>query len=208
MSSCGDNHDIYIDPTDPKRIAVAHDNGLIITKDGGTTRTAVAAPTGQYYHVHLTSHYPYHVCGAKQDAGSSCGPVRETPAFGRGGFGGGAPVAPPSPFSTFYSVAGGESGYISSNPIDPDIMFGANYGGSMDVLNRRTGKTRSIDPWPLDPMGHDAKDSKYRFQWTYPIVHSPHDPNTIYVGSNVVFRSTNGGTTWTPISRPSPASSA
>ena len=200
----GDNHDIYIDPADPKRIAVAHDNGLIITKDGGTTRQAVNAPTGQYYHVHLTSHYPYHVCGAKQDAGSSCGPVRETPAFGRGGFGGfggGAPVAPPSPFSTFYSVAGGESGYISSKPDDPDMMFGANYGGSMDVLNRRTGKSRSIDPWPLDPMGHDAKDSKYRFQWTYPIVHSPHDPNTIYVGSNVVFRSTNGGTTWTPISR-------
>jgi photosystem II stability/assembly factor-like uncharacterized protein len=199
----GDNHDMWIDPTNPKRIAVAHDNGLIITKDGGTTSQAVAAPTGQYYHVHLTSHYPYHVCGAKQDAGSSCGPVRETPTFGRGGgggIGGGAAPTPPSPYSTFYGVAGGESGYISSNPKDPDIMYGANYGGSMDVLNRRTGKSQAIDPWPLDPMGHDAKDSKYRFQWTYPIVHSPHDANTIYVGSNVVFRSTNGGQLWTPIS--------
>ncbi len=201
----GDNHDIWIDPANPKRIAVAHDNGVIITTDGGTTSTRVATPTGQYYHVHLTNHFPYHVCGAKQDAGSSCGPVRETATFGRGGggFGGaaGAPAAPASPFVTFYGVAGGESGYISSNPKDPDVMFGANYGGSMDVLNRRTGKSLSLDPWPLNPMGHDAKDSRYRFQWTYPIVHSPHDANTIYVGSNVVFRSTNGGTTWTPISR-------
>jgi photosystem II stability/assembly factor-like uncharacterized protein len=198
----GDNHDIWIDPTDPKRIAVAHDNGVIITKDGGTTSTRVATATGQYYHVHLTNHFPYHVCGAKQDAGTSCGPVREAAAGGRGfGGGGGAqPAAPRSPYATFYGVAGGESGYVSSNPLDPDITYGANYGGSLDMLNRRTGKSLSLDPWPLNPMGHDAKDSKYRFQWTYPIVHSPHDANTIYVGSNVVFRSTDAGTTWTPIS--------
>lgn len=199
----GDNHDIWIDPTDPKRIAVAHDNGVIITKDGGTTSVAVVAPTGQYYHVHLTSHFPYHVCGAKQDAGSSCGPVRVAAQGGRGGGGfpgAGGPATPASPFSTFYGVAGGESGYISSNPLDPDIMYGANYGGSLDRLNRRTGKSDALDPWPLNPMGHDAKDSKYRFQWTYPIVHSPHNANTIYVGSNVVFRSLNGGDTWTPIS--------
>ena len=203
----GDNHDIWIDPTNPKRIAVAHDNGVIITTDGGTTSARVTAPTGQYYHVHLTNAYPYHVCGAKQDAGSSCGPVRAATNFGGrgggGGFGGpgGAPAAPASPFADFYGVAGGESGYISSNPKDPDIMFGANYGGSLDRLNRRTGKSEALDPWPLNPMGHDAKDSYYRFQWTYPIVHSPHDANTIYVGSNVVFRSTNGGNSWTPISR-------
>jgi len=203
----GDNHDIWIDPNDPLRVAVAHDNGVIITKDGGKTSVRVAAPTGQYYHVHLTSHFPYHVCGAKQDAGSSCGPVRAAALGGREAMmaqmmgGGAAPAAPASPFSTFYSVAGGESGYISSNPKDPDIMYGANYGGSMDMLNRRTGKTLALDPWPLNPMGHDAKDSKYRFQWTYPIVHSPHDANTIYVGSNVVFRSRDGGMSWTPISK-------
>ena len=201
----GDNHDIWIDPTNPKRIAVAHDNGVIITTDGGTTSTRVTAPTGQYYHVHLTHADPYHGCGAKQDAGSSCGPVRAAPQLGGrggggGGFGGGAPAAPAGGFSEFYGVAGGESGYISSNPKDPDIMYGANYGGSLDVLNRRTGKTEALDPWPLNPMGHDAKDSKYRFQWTYPIVHSPHASNTIYVGSNVVFRTLDGGKSWTPIS--------
>ncbi|MEP6765081.1 MAG: glycosyl hydrolase, partial [Gemmatimonadaceae bacterium] len=198
----GDNHDVWIDPTNPARLAMAHDNGVIFTTDSGKTSISTTTPTGQYYHVHLTSHFPYHVCGAKQDAGSSCGPVRVAPAGGRGGGGGGrgAATTPASPYSTFYGVAGGESGYISSNPADPDIMYGANYGGSMDMLNMRTGKSIAIDPWPLNPMGHDAKDSRYRFQWTYPIVHSPHDPNTIYAGSNVVFRSTNGGLLWTPIS--------
>jgi photosystem II stability/assembly factor-like uncharacterized protein len=202
----GDNHDMWIDPTNPQRIAVAHDNGVIYTTDGGTTSVRSATATGQYYHVHLTNHFPYHVCGAKQDAGTSCGPVREVVPTGRGGGGGGgggrggAPAVPASTFSTFYGVAGGESGYVSSKPDDPDITYGANYGGSLDMLNRRTGKSLSLDPWPLNPMGHDAKDSKYRFQWTYPIVHSPHATNTIYVGSNVVFRSTNGGLLWTPIS--------
>ncbi|MEP6781435.1 MAG: glycosyl hydrolase, partial [Gemmatimonadaceae bacterium] len=198
----GDNHDIWIDPTNPARLAMAHDNGVIFTTDSGKTSISTTTPTGQYYHVHLTSHFPYHVCGAKQDAGSSCGPVRVAPTGGRGGDGGGrgAATTPVSPYSTFYGVAGGESGYISSNPVDPDIMYGANYGGSLSMLNMRTGQTVAIDPWPLNPMGHDAKDSRYRFQWTYPIVHSPHDPNTIYVGSNVVFRSTNGGLLWTPIS--------
>jgi photosystem II stability/assembly factor-like uncharacterized protein len=200
----GDNHDVWIDPTDANRIAMAHDNGTIITTDGGKTSIATVTPTGQFYHVHLTNHVPYQVCGAKQDAGSSCGPVREAPALGgRGGGGGGrggAPAAPASPYSTFTSVAGGESGYISSNPANPDIEYGSNYGGSMTMLDRRTGKSTPVDPWPLNPMGHDAADSKYRFQWTYPIVHSAYDPNTIYVGSNVVFRSTNGGTSWLPIS--------
>jgi photosystem II stability/assembly factor-like uncharacterized protein len=207
----GDNHDIWIDPTDPKRIAVAHDNGAILTTDGGTTSTRVRAPTGQFYHVHLTNHFPYHVCGARQDGNSSCGPVRETAAGGGrggagagpaagGGRGGAGAAAAASGFSTFYGVAGGESGYISSNPKDPDITYGANYGGSLDMLNRRTGKRLSLDPWPLNPMGHDAADAKYRFQWTFPIVHSPHDHNTIYVGSNVVFKSTDAGLTWQRIS--------
>jgi photosystem II stability/assembly factor-like uncharacterized protein len=199
----GDNHDMWIDPKNPRRIAVAHDNGVVITTDGGTTRTAVQVPTGQYYHVHLTNHFPvYQVCGAKQDAGTSCGPVRMGGGGGRGGRGGGggAAATPASPFSEFTGVAGGESGYVSSNPKNPDITYGANYSGSLDVQDRRTGVSTSIDPWPLNPMGHDAKDSKYRFQWTFPIVHSPFAPNTIYVGSNVLFKTTDGGFAWSIIS--------
>jgi photosystem II stability/assembly factor-like uncharacterized protein len=209
----GDNHDMWIDPTDPKRYIVAHDNGAVITTDWtnpqATVRTAMV--NAQYYHVHLTNHVPYHVCGAEQDGSSVCGPVRTGGAAGgrgggggaaggAGGRGGAAGPAAASPWSEFYGVAGGESGYISSDPLDPDITYGANYGGSFDMRNRRTGLGMSLDIWPLNPMGHDAQDSKYRFQWTFPIVHSPHDPKTIYVGSNVVFKSTDGGLNFTAIS--------
>jgi photosystem II stability/assembly factor-like uncharacterized protein len=196
----GDNHDMWWAPNDPKRYAIAHDNGAVITTDGGTTRVDVAAPTGQFYHVHLTNHFPYHVCGSKQDAGPNCGPVRVAGGGGRGGGGGGRGGPPPSPYSEFYAVAGGESGYIASNPIDPDIIYGGNYSGVLQVINRRTGLSERLDPWPLNPMGHDAADSKYRFQWTYPIMNSPFNPHVLYVGSNVVFKSSDDGKSWTVIS--------
>ncbi|HLA91456.1 MAG TPA: glycosyl hydrolase [Gemmatimonadaceae bacterium] len=199
----GDNHDIWWASDDPKRLAVAHDNGAILTTDGGTTAVRVQIPTGQYYHVHLTNHYPYHVCGAKQDAGTSCGPVRVAGGGGRGGGGGGGGRgggAAPSPFSEFYGVAGGESGYVASNPLDPDITYGGNYSGVLQRQDRRTGLSERLDPWPLNPMGHDAQDAKYRFQWTYPIMNSPHDPHVLYVGANVLFKSSDDGRTWQVIS--------
>ncbi len=198
----GDNHDIWWASDDPKRLVMVHDGGAVITTDGGTTRVSVAAPTGQFYHVHLTTHFPYHVCGSKQDAGPSCGPVRAANAGGRGGGGGGGGRGgpPPSPYSEFYGVAGGESGYIASNPVDPDIIYGGNYSGVLQVINRRTGLSERLDPWPLNPMGHDAADSKYRFQWTYPIMNSPFNPHVLYAGSNVVFKSMDDGKSWSIIS--------
>jgi photosystem II stability/assembly factor-like uncharacterized protein len=199
----GDNHDVWWAPDDSKRIVWVHDNGAVITKDGGTTRVSVAAPTGQFYHVHLTNHFPYHVCGSKQDAGPNCGPVRVAGGGrgGGGGGGGGGRGGPAGPvYSEFYGVAGGESGYIASNPVDPDIIYGGNYSGVLQVIDRKTGLSERLDPWPLNPMGHDAYDSKYRFQWTYPIMNSPFNPHVLYVGSNVVFKSTDDGKTWSIIS--------
>jgi len=203
----GDNHDMWIAP-DGKRMATVHDGGAIITD--GTTRVSVQAATGQFYHVYLTNHSPTHVCGAKQDAGSSCGPIRgPIPVPGQGGRGGGgggrgaqpAPTsAPTSVYQDFYGVAGGESGYIAANPLNPDITYGGNYGGSLSSRDRISGRGTQLDPWPLNPMGHDAKDSKYRFQWTYPIMNSPHNPHVLYVGSNVVFKSTDDGMNFAPIS--------
>jgi photosystem II stability/assembly factor-like uncharacterized protein len=202
----GDNHVMWIAPTDSKRIVVGHDNGAILTTDGGTTSTRLAIPTGQFYHVHLTNKVPYDICGAKQDAGSVCGPVRQAGGFGgRGGGGGGgggrggAPAST-SPYAEFYGAAGGESGYMASDPSDPNVTYGGNYSGVLDMQNRATGGRARLDPWPLNPMGHDAKDSKYRFQWTYPIMNSPHDPNVLYVGSNVVFKSSDKGKSWQIIS--------
>jgi len=199
----GDNHVMWIASNDPKRIVVGHDNGAILTTDGGTTSTRLAIPTGQFYHVHLTNKVPYDICGAKQDAGSVCGPVRQVGGFGgRGGGGGGRGGAPArtSPYSEFYGAAGGESGYMASDPADPNVTYGGNYSGVLDMQDRATGARARLDPWPLNPMGHDARDSKYRFQWTYPIMNSPHDPNVLYVGSNVVFKSSDKGKSWQIIS--------
>ena len=201
----GDNHDVWWAADDSKRLAMAHDNGVIITTDGGTTSVRVAIPTGQFYHVHLTNKEPYDVCGAKQDAGASCGPVRQAGGFGRGGGGGGGgrgggPGTAPSPYSEFYGAAGGESGYLASNPLDPNVTYGGNYSGVIDMVDRATGERARLDPWPLNPMGHDAKDSKYRFQWTFPIMNSPHEPHVLYAGSNVLFKSSDDGKSWTIIS--------
>jgi photosystem II stability/assembly factor-like uncharacterized protein len=197
-----DHHDMWIAPDNPQRFAVAYDQGIGFTTDGGPNMVRTATPTGQFYHVHLLNKVPFDVCGAKQDAGSQCGPERQPQGFGgRGGGGrGGAPAAPASPYSEFYGAAGGESGYMASDPSDPNVTFGGNYSGVIDMQNRATGERGRLDPWPLNPMGHDAKDSKYRFQWTFPIMNSPHDPNVLYVGSNVVFKSSDKGKSWQIIS--------
>ncbi|HEY3934563.1 MAG TPA: glycosyl hydrolase [Gemmatimonadales bacterium] len=201
----GDTHHFWIDPADPKRIAVAGDPGVVITTDGGTTRVSANIPTGQYYHVHLTNASPYDVCGAEQDGGVDCFPIRAA-GGGRGGRGGGgrggAAAAPTSSydFTARYGGAGGESGYVASDPLDPDVTFGGNYSGVLEMLNHRTGQSMRLDPWPLNPMGHDARDSKYRFQWTYPIMNSPNSPNVLYVGSNVLFKSSDLGKSWKIVS--------
>ena len=205
----GDNHDMWWAP-DGKRMAVAHDHGTTFTADSGRTRVTPPMANAQLYHAHFTTHPIPHLCGAQQDASSQCAPIRGPipmpgqVAGGRGGGGrGGATAATPAPtggFQEFYNTAGGESGYISTSPINPDISYGGNYGGDLSMRDRISGRSMSLDPWPLNPMGHDARDAKYRFQWTFPIVHSPHNPRTIYVGANVVFRSTDEGKNFSVIS--------
>src|SRR4029079_12900390 len=153
-----DHHDMWIAPDNSNRFAVAYDQGMGCTPDGGPNMVRTNTPTGQFYHVHLLNKVPFDVCGAKQDAGSQCGPERTPQGFGgRGGGGGGgrggAPAAPASPYSEFYGAAGGESGYMASDPSDPNVTFGGNYSGVIDMQNRATGERGRLDPWPLNPMG-------------------------------------------------------
>ncbi len=181
----GDHHDLWIAPNDPRRMASADDGGVSVSTDGGQNWTDLDFPTAQFYHVTTTSHFPYRVCGAQQDNSTVCMPSR--PVFG-------------SDLQDFYDVGGGESGYIAVRPDNPDVVFAGSYGGLLTRKDTRTGIERDVNPWPLNPMGHDARDARYRFQWTFPIVISPHDPNTLYAGSNVVFKSTDEGSSWTAIS--------
>ncbi|MGE5245872.1 MAG: VPS10 domain-containing protein [Betaproteobacteria bacterium] len=185
----GDNHDMWIDPTNPKRFIASNDGGATVTVNGGETWTDLDFPTAQFYHVTTTSDVPYHVCGAQQDNSTAC-VSSQVPAGG--------------PFGTinrvFYSVGGGESGYIANDPKNPDIFYAGSYGGVITQFNRRTGQLRRVNPYPDNPMGYASKDIAERFQWTFPIVFSPTDPDVLYVGSQHLWATRNGGQTWTRIS--------
>jgi hypothetical protein len=100
----------------------------------------------------------------------------------------------------FYSVGGGESGYVANDPRNPDIFYAGSYGGLITRLDRRTGQERAINPYPDNPMGYASADIAERFQWTFPIVIAPTDPSVLYVGSQHVWKSTNEGQSWTKIS--------
>ena len=150
-----------------------------VSVDGGKTWSDEDFATAQFYHVIATNHFPYHVCGAQQDNSTLCGPSRSP---------GGA-----IDISDWKEAGGGESGWIAARSDDPDIVYAGSYGNLLTRKDMRTEVERNVNPWPDNPMGHPARDLKYRFQWTFPIISSAHDPNVIYAGSNVVHKSTNGG---------------
>jgi len=187
----GDNHDMWIDPTNPQRFIASNDGGATVTLDAGRTWTREDMPTAQFYHVTTTSDAPYHVCGAQQDNSTAC--VSSQAQLGMGGVFGFVNMV-------FYSVGGGESGYIANDPKNADIFYAGSYGGQMTRFNRKTGQSKAINPYPDNPMGYATKDIVERFQWTFPIVFSATDPSTLYVGSQHVWKTTNRGQSWTRIS--------
>ncbi len=183
----GDHHGLWIDPTNPQRMINSNDGGANISNNGGVTWSGQDnQPTAQFYHVIADNQYPYHVYGAQQD--------NSTVGIATRGDGGGIDR------SDWYPVGGGESGYIAPDPRDPEIIYAGSYGGLITRLNRHTNQSQPVNPWPRNPMGHGASDLKYRFQWTYPIVISPHDPATVYTAAQVLFKSTDNGMSWTAIS--------
>jgi photosystem II stability/assembly factor-like uncharacterized protein len=181
----GDNHDLWIASNDPDRMIESNDGGANVSFNGGKSWTEQDQATAQFYHVVTTNHFPYRVCGAQQDNSTLCGPSRKA---------GGIDIG------DWYDVGGGESGYIAVRPDTPDIVFAGSYGGLLTRKDIKTGFERDVNPWPNNPMGHDAADAKYRFQWTYPIVISPHKPGRMYVGSSVIFQTDDEGQTFRPIS--------
>jgi photosystem II stability/assembly factor-like uncharacterized protein len=191
MAPHGDNHDMWIDPSNASRFILGNDGGATITLDGGQTWTKQEMPTAQFYHVTTTSDVPYHVCGAQQDNTTAC--VSSQAPSGFGAIAGGIDTV-------FYSVGGGESGYVAQDPKDADVFYAGSYSGDITHFNRKTGQLRRVNPYPDNPMGYATKDIAERFQWTFPIVFSPVDPTALYVGSQHVWQTVNGGQTWKRIS--------
>lgn len=181
----GDSHDFWIAPNDNRRFIEGDDGGASVSTDGGRTWSEQDYATAQFYHVITTTHFPYHVCGAQQDNSTLCGPSRKA---------GGIDI------SDWREAGGGESGYIAARADDPDVVYAGSYGALLTRKDMRTGLVRNINPFPDNPMGHSAIDLKYRFQWTFPILVSPHNSNVLYATSNYVHRTTNEGQSWQVIS--------
>ena len=183
----GDNHDLWIAPNDPDRMVNANDGGANVSMTYGRTWTPQSFATAQFYHVETTNHFPYHVCGAQQDNSTLCGPSRRA---------GGIRI------SDWEDAGGGESGYIAASPLNPDVVFAGSYGGLLTRKDMRTELSREVNPWPDNPMGMSSEDIKYKFQWTFPIMFSPHDPGTMYVGGSQLFVTHDEGQSYRIISPP------
>jgi len=199
----GDNHDIWIDPTNPERMAVANDAGVSISVTRGRSWEHIQLPIAQIYHVTVDNQIPYYVYGNKQDGPSYRGPSNSR-AGGFGGGGGGAGGSP-IPRSAWQSVAGGESGWATPDPEDNNIIWSSasgsgSVGGIVERFDLRTGQARNVEVWPESTGGWTAADLKYRFVWTMPLTISPHDHNKIYVGSQYIHQTTDAGQSWQVIS--------
>jgi len=181
----GDNHDLWIAPNDPARMIEGNDGGATVSMTAGKTWTEENFATAQFYHVTTTNEFPYRVCGAQQDNSTLCGPSRWPGGVTR---------------ELWVDAGGGESGYIAVDPLHPEIAYAGSYGGLLTRKNMRTDQEAQVNPWPDNPMGSSSGDLAYRFQWTFPIVFSPHDPAVLYAGGNHVFRTADAGQSWSVIS--------
>ena len=166
---------------------VGNDGGVDISLNGGETWYAPPLPISQFYRIGVDTRNPYHVSGTMQDLGSIAGPEQQPERRG---------IA----LSDWYDVGGGETGYTVPDPTDPNIVYAGEYAGVITRYDHRTRQARMVSGYVDNPSGHGAADMKYRFRWPAPIAGSPHDPKVIYHAANVLFRTSDGGQTWTAIS--------
>ncbi len=185
-----DIHDLWIDPANPRRMVVADDGGSSVSVNGGATWTEQDLPTAQIYRLATTNDVPYRLCGAQQDNSTICVPSRRS---------GGGRQPHVDHFGDFEVIAGSESGYVAPHPTDASVFFvGAT--NALDRVDLARGLERDVQPWPYAVMGQPASTMQERWNWTYPMVFSPHAPHPLYIGSQFLWRSTDEGKSWQKIS--------
>ena len=182
----GDNHDIWIDPSNPDRIMVAHDGCASISLNHGKSFQRVVLPIAQMYHVSVDDQIPYNVYGNRQDGYSYMGPSNSRQGY--------------IPLGLWKGVGGCESGFAQPDPFDNDIVWSGCYDGGLQRYNAKTGHARDVRVWPEAGYGWEPGKLKYRWHWNFPLAFSPHTKNRVYVGSQYVHKSDDGGQSWQVIS--------
>lgn len=184
----GDNHDLWINPIDPKKMIEANDGGATISLTGGSSwSTLMNQPTAEIYRLAIDTRFPYRVYGAQQDNSTVSVPSRGGNPFDNDGI-------------EFYSVGGGESGYIAVDPRNPDLVYAGSYGGFISRMDTRTRLFDVVREYSDSETGQRAADMKYRFHWNAPIRLSPHNADVVYHASQYIHRSKDKGQTWEVIS--------
>lgn len=183
----GDNHDMWFDPKDAKRMMCAHDGCANLSFNYGKTWQNITLPIAQMYHIATDNRVPYWVYSNRQDAWSYRGPSRYL---------GGWSI----PLSAWHGVGGCESGYAQPDPFDNNIVWSGCYDGGLDVFDLTTMHPRDVRVYPMTQIGSTPANAKYRWHWTFPQVLSVHEKGKVWVGSQHVHETSNGGQSWSVIS--------
>ncbi len=182
-----DYHQVWIDPVNSLRMVLATDQGTTVSLNGGQTwSTWYNQPTAQMYHVITDNAFPYHLYGAQQDSGTAALPVRTDHGE--------------IDSHDWFSVGGSESGYIAPDPKDPNIVYFAGTYGEVGRFDRRMMQSQNIAPWPTSGFSLDVTKRKYRDPWTPVLVFSPLQHNALYLGTQYVMKTLDGGLHWQKIS--------
>ena len=183
----GDHHDLWINPNNNNHMGLADDGGGQVSFDAGENWTTYHnQPTSQFYRVTTDNHFPFRIYGAQQD--------NSTIRINHRSAGGSITERDWEP------SAGGESAHLAPDPTNPDIVYGGTFKGYMMRKDHTTGQTRSTNVWPFNPAGSGAEVMKYRFNWNFPVMFSPHNPKKLYATSNHVHVTYNEGQSWEVIS--------
>lgn len=182
-----DHHDLWFNPKQAEIIAVAHDGGGQISTDACKNWSPISnQPTAQFYRVTTDNHKLFRIYVAQQD-NSTIRIAHRTSSYA-------------IREKDWEPTAGGESGHIAIDPLNPDIVYGGSYGGYLNRYDHEKNISRAIHVWPDNPIGHGAKNLKYRFQWNFPLFFSPHNPKRLYTASNFLHLTENEGQSWKTIS--------
>jgi photosystem II stability/assembly factor-like uncharacterized protein len=186
----GDHQAMWIDPLNPNRVLSGSDGGWQVSYDGSKTFEVVNTfPFTQFYHINYDMQRPYMACGGLQDNGNWCGPSQTLSGQG-------------NRKADWYTVSGGD-GFFTVPVMDkPWLVYSDAQGGMLNITDTRTGTQKTIYPYPnrVGSVGDAMISHKYRFNWNSPIALSPQNPKVVYFGGNVLFKSTDYGMSWTPIS--------